>query len=281
MGKSKAPKTSSKKSEVNKSLSTVKNAAITKPSQTPVAKSKQIAKDTAAKVKGHSKKPVKKAATPSSDSDDSADSDDSESESETEVEAPKPVAKGKVNGKSNGKVASDSSSEESSEESDSSESDDESSEADSGDEKVVAPAAAATKDDSDDSDSSEDDEEDSEDETPAAKVEAAAPAKVNGAAKAVKAVSHISTSHMIATYICIRAPTMKTKTKMTAPTRPPAAVTTRKMQRTPTILRTRAKRRKRHHPRSARLRMTLSHPQRRPRSKPSLSPDPPTYSSAT
>jgi len=53
MAKTKEPKTSSKKaSQRSNQLSAVKNASVTKPSQTPVAKSKQIAKDTAAKVNG-------------------------------------------------------------------------------------------------------------------------------------------------------------------------------------------------------------------------------------
>lgn len=191
MAKTKESKTSKVKSEV-KPLSTVKNASVTKPSQTPNAKSKQIAKETATKINGKKvPKPVVKEATPSSDSDSESEansesgsgSDDSESESDSEVEVKKTAAtNGKVNGKVNGKTNGGAKKEvDTSDSSDSSDDDSEASDSDSASEK----SAAAS--DSDDSESSK-----SEDEKPATVVKeiankavSAGKSAVNGAAKAV------------------------------------------------------------------------------------------------
>ncbi len=122
MGKTKpnqpAKASKSKKDAEAKAISSVKEGAIIKPSQTPKSKSKEIAKQVAVKaqqidkpVKGDKKsKKVKKEPTPEpssseSESDDemaSASSASSEDESESEVEVPKQAAKtngAKVNGK--------------------------------------------------------------------------------------------------------------------------------------------------------------------------------------
>lgn len=185
MGKTKEPKTGSKfKSEV-KSLSAVKNSSVTKPSQTPIAKSKQIAKEVASKVNGKKEKaakPVVKAASPSS----SDDSDSSASESEAEVPvkaapaaaATNGKANGKTNGKTNGVAKKEVDTSESSSSSDSSADDSEDTDSDSGDEK---PAASDSEDDSNSDDSSSDGS-DSEDE--AKPVAAAKPVEKKVAPKA-------------------------------------------------------------------------------------------------
>ena len=260
MSKTKQSKTS-KKSEVKSSLSKVKSAAVTKPSQTPVAKSKQIAKETAAKFSGSSQKPekvVKKAATPSSD-EDSSDASDSESE----VETIKPIIK--VNGKTNGKVASESSSGESdSDESDSS--NDDSSDADSGDKMVVVPVAG--KDESDSSDSSEDDDEDSDEE---AEVEAPpAKAKIDDASAAAKAAEIVEAVSRLRPLILLASDANNRILKMrmtmrTAPLPLTAAMMKKKLPKTLKTLKTRATMRKRHLQRSVRLRMRQWLPQRNPR----------------
>merc|ERR1712225_220718 len=190
MAKTKDSKTSSKSKAEVKPTKAVKNASVTKPSQTPKAQSKAIAKETASKVNGKkAPKPVVKAATPS----DSESSDsDSASDSESEAEVKKPVANGKANGKTNGAAkkevdSSDSSSSDADSDSSDSSEDDDDSEADSEEEskpvavakdvakkaattgkaavngaaKAVAKATESDSADSDSSDSSEDDAEDS------------------------------------------------------------------------------------------------------------------------
>merc|ERR1711939_1162312 len=188
MAKTKDSKTSSKSKAEVKPTKAVKNASVTKPSQTPKAQSKAIAKETASKVNGKkAPKPVVKAATPS----DSESSDsDSASDSESEAEVKKPVANGKANGKTNGAAkkevdSSDSSSSDADSDSSDSSEDDDDSEADSDSSK----SAAAS--DSDDSDSASDS--DSEEESKpvavakdvAKKAATTGKAAVNGAAKAV------------------------------------------------------------------------------------------------
>jgi hypothetical protein len=186
MGKTKEIKTGSKSKSEVKSLSAVKNASVTKPSQTPNAKSKQIAKETASKVSAKTK-PVKKAPTPSSDSESSESESGSDSASETEVKVTKPV-NGKANGKTNGAAKKEvATSESSSESSSSSESESESeSESDSDEEMEDAdskkPAPAS------DSDSSDSDSESEEEAAPAK--------KVNGAAKAA-AKATVSNSFIV------------------------------------------------------------------------------------
>ncbi|KAH7398075.1 putative nuclear localization sequence-binding protein [Cadophora sp. MPI-SDFR-AT-0126] len=201
MAKTKDTKTSSKSKAEVKPTKAVKNASVTKPSQTPKAQSKAIAKETASKINGKkAPKAVVKAPTPSES--ESSDSDsDSASESESEAEVKKPVANGKANGKTNGVAkkevdsSSDSSSDADSDSSDSSEDGDDS-EADSD-----SPKSAAAS-DSDDSDSASDSDSDSEEESkPAAVVKEVAKkaattgkAAVNGAAKAVAKATEESDS---------------------------------------------------------------------------------------
>lgn len=167
MGKTKSAKPdqaikSSKDAQV-KSLSSVKHGAVTKPSQTPKAKSKEMAKQVAAKadVGKKSKKAVKE---PTPESDDSIVSSEEEDESSASSassddesdEEPAP----KVNGTKTNGVAKASSSGES-ESSDSSESSDEE------DAKpVVAPQVTAGKQESDSEDDSEDESSEAEEEEP-------------------------------------------------------------------------------------------------------------------
>lgn len=199
MGKSKSSAVKATKSSAVKATkdtevkpkSSVKHGAITKSSQTPKSKSKEIAKQVALKVekatKGDkkSKKPKKEPTPPpepsSSESDEeSASSASSDDESEAEVEVPKAAAKSNgvkanVGAKARAKVEAESSeSSDSSASSESSDSDDDEVEA-----KTVpkpAPAAANTNGAakaSSDSEADSDDSEDSEDEVEAVpKVEA-------------------------------------------------------------------------------------------------------------
>ncbi|KAI1656656.1 hypothetical protein F4813DRAFT_390364 [Daldinia decipiens] len=165
-----------KAAKASKPLSAVKNAGVTKATDSPKAKSKQIAKDVASKaVKGKDlkKKKVESESEDSesdSDSNDSGsddasgssdeDSDDSASESEEEKpaakakangKAAKPVANGKTNGKAKAKAAK-------SESEDSSDSDEDSDDSDAAaDAKPTADKAKkeSSAKDSDDSDSSD------------------------------------------------------------------------------------------------------------------------------
>ncbi|KAI2782404.1 hypothetical protein F4815DRAFT_492174 [Daldinia loculata] len=164
-----------KAAKASKPLSAVKNAGVTKATDSPKAKSKQIAKDVASKaVKGKDLKKKKKVESESEDSESDSDSNDSESDdasgssdedsddstSESEEKpaakakasgkAAKPVANGKTNGKAKAKAAK-------SESEDSSDSDEDSD--DAADAKPTADKAKAKKEssakDSDDSDSSD------------------------------------------------------------------------------------------------------------------------------
>jgi nucleolin len=176
------------KSEV-KPLSKVQNVAVTKPSQTPITKSKQVAKDVPSKaMNGKADKKSKKVTPPSSDEEsdeESAESASSEDESEAEAVVKKPVAA--TNGKANGNGKLKKKEVDTSDSSSSSASDSEASDSDSsGDEK----SASEDSDDSNDSDAS-----DAESEAPAPvaavaknavkKTVEAGKAAVNGAAKAV------------------------------------------------------------------------------------------------
>lgn len=176
------------KSEV-KPLSKVQNVAVTKPSQTPIIKSKQVAKDVPSKaMNGKADKKSKKVTPPSSDEEsdeESAESASSEDESEAEAVVKKPVAA--TNGKANGNGKLKKKEVDTSDSSSSSASDSEASDSDSsGDEK----SASEDSDDSKDSDAS-----DAESEAPAPvaavaknavkKTVEAGKAAVNGAAKAV------------------------------------------------------------------------------------------------
>jgi hypothetical protein len=204
------------KSEV-KHLSKVKDAAVTKPSQTPIAKSKQIAKDVASKAVNGKKadKKSKKVTPPSSDEEsdeESTESASSESDSEAEVEAKKPVAA--TNGKTNGNGVVKKQEVDSSDSSDSSStSDSEASGSDSSDDEK---SAAEDSDDSDDSDASN---AESDEAAPVAavaknvvtKTVEAGKAAVNGAAKAV-AKATVSTHDLYLhcpTNIRLRQPLMR------------------------------------------------------------------------
>ena len=101
---------SSKAAEV-KAISSVKEGAVTKPSQTPKAKSQEMAKQVAVKAdklnKDSKKGKVVKEPTPESSSDESVDeagtSDSSESDgSDEDVPKSAVVTNGKANGKVNG-----------------------------------------------------------------------------------------------------------------------------------------------------------------------------------
>ena len=169
-----------------KSLSSVKQGAVTKPSQTPKSKSKDIAKEVAVKADKLSKeekksKKTKKEPSPepspsASDEDDSADDSDSSASSassdDSEAEVPSTKAAAKTNGlKTNGvgKVAPNAESgEEESESSESSASSDDDMEEPSAPKSAPAAAVnyavAGAKEESEseedsDEDSSEDDEE--------------------------------------------------------------------------------------------------------------------------
>lgn len=187
MGKSKSSAVKAPKDTEVKPKSSVKHGAITKSSQTPKSKSKQIAKQVALKVekttKGDKKsKKSKKEPTPppepsSSESDEeSASSVSSDDESEAEVEAPKAAAKSngvKANGglKATAKVEAESlESSDSSASSESSDSDDDEVEAKTvpkpvpadGNTNGAAKVSSDSEEDSDDSDGSEDSEDEVE-----------------------------------------------------------------------------------------------------------------------
>ncbi|KAL8911530.1 MAG: hypothetical protein Q9172_007655 [Xanthocarpia lactea] len=181
MGKSKAAQAGkpAKHAEV-KALSSVKGAAVTKPSQTPKSKSKELAKQVAVKSdEGHKKsKKAKKEPTPEpssqseSDSDEamsSASSADSDDESDEEIV---PVAK--TNGVASNGIAKTAAGETS----DSSESSDEG--ADAGAPAVAGAPKGANEVASSDDDSEDDSEDESDDESDD---EIPKPAK-NGAPKA-------------------------------------------------------------------------------------------------
>lgn len=138
-----------KAAKASKPLSAVKNAGVTKATDSPKAKSKQIAKDVASKaVKGKDLKKKKKVESESEDSESDSDSNDSESDdasgssdedsddstSESEEKpaakakasgkAAKPVANGKTNGKAKAKAAKSESEDSSDSDEDSDDSDD-------------------------------------------------------------------------------------------------------------------------------------------------------------
>merc|ERR1712093_743497 len=79
MAKTKDSKTSSKSKAEVKPTKAVKNASVTKPSQTPKAQSKAIAKETASKVNGKNNGAAKKEVDSSDSSSSDADSDSSDS----------------------------------------------------------------------------------------------------------------------------------------------------------------------------------------------------------
>jgi hypothetical protein len=211
-------KTGSKVKSQVKTLSKVKNASVTKPSQTPIAKSKQVAKEVATKAINGNKK-SKKVTPPSSDEesdDESAESasseDDSEDDSEDEEVTKKPVVA--TNGKLNGNDHTKKKEVDTSDSSDSSASETEASVSNSsGDEKP-------TDEDSDDSDDSD---AESEEAAPVAavtkntvkKTVQAGKAAVNGTAKAV-AKATVSAADIIKYFthspltFYIRKPLMKT-----------------------------------------------------------------------
>ncbi|KAJ5210891.1 Nucleotide-binding alpha-beta plait [Penicillium cf. griseofulvum] len=151
-------KVADKAAKASKALNKVKDAGVTKASQSPAAKSKAVASKVAAKEKA-SKKNKKKEPTPSSSSESESESDEdmkdassssSESESEDEKPAPKKAEKKVAAKKAESSDSSDSS------DSDSSESEEEKPAPKKAEKKVAAKAESS---DSSDSDSSESEEE--------------------------------------------------------------------------------------------------------------------------
>jgi len=195
MGKTKIADKSSKKDKKSE-LSSVKDGRVTKPAQTPKAKSKDIAKSVAVSVKDKKdKKKSKKAKTPTpepessseseSESDESASEDESSASSSEDEEVEKKTSSAAAKAESDSSDSSDDSESDSDEEkpaaksngvksngvakaaaeSDSSDSDSSDSESDSDEEKKVETKASDDSDSSDsdsdsESDSSESDEED-------------------------------------------------------------------------------------------------------------------------
>jgi hypothetical protein len=298
MSKVKASKTDKKSKSDVKSLSAVKGASVTKPSQTPAAKSKQIAKDTATKVNGKkSSKPVVKEASPSSseaDSDSESEDDksaasgpDSDS-SDSETEVAKPVTNGKTNGHVAKKEVHDSSSDSSSssDESESSDGDSDSGSEASDSDSASEQSAAAASDSEDSSSDSDSDEE-------AAPVKVAkdvtkkavesTKAVVNGTAKAVAkaTVSPFSQFNSPVANAHARRP------PMTSPPSPTTLATMFPMPLVPILIPTRdlmpttLPSRPKPHPRSARLRTNPPHPPRSPRPRSSMTMEARTCSLAT
>ncbi|KAJ5519991.1 hypothetical protein N7463_000444 [Penicillium fimorum] len=141
--------------KASKTLNKVKDAGVTKASQSPAAKSKAVASKVAAKEKA-SKKSKKKEPTPSSsesesesdeDMKDASSSSESESESEDEKPAPKKAEK---------KVAAKAESSDSSDSDSSSESEEEKPAPKKAEKKVAAKAESSDSSDSDSSSESED-----------------------------------------------------------------------------------------------------------------------------
>ncbi|KAK0511130.1 hypothetical protein JMJ35_006682 [Cladonia borealis] len=171
MGKTKSAQpvkaTKTSKDTQVKSISSVKEGAVTKPSQTPKAKSKEMAKQVAMKADKKSQKGKKEPTPVSSSGSESASSASSDDESEEEAPAPTQAAKTngvKANGVAKAAAKVDA---ESSDSSESSASDDEA--------KPAAKAGAVAKDDSDSEDEgtsegtsegSSEEESDEEDEAP-------------------------------------------------------------------------------------------------------------------
>ncbi|ERF73614.1 hypothetical protein EPUS_00867 [Endocarpon pusillum Z07020] len=181
MSKSKTKSSKGATAPENSVLNKVKDAAVTKPAQTPKAKSKEIAKQVAAKEEKKSKHKKVKEPTPEpeSDSEESASSaSDVASESESESEAEAPAKKTTTNGDASARAKVAQKDEASDADSDSSESSDDEP-ATSG---VLGTASAVTEADQ------ESDEDSDESEV------AAAPAAVNGKSKPAAASSDESES---------------------------------------------------------------------------------------
>ncbi|KAJ9657769.1 nuclear localization sequence binding protein [Neophaeococcomyces mojaviensis] len=151
-------------------LTKVKDAGVTKPAQTTKAKSKEVAKQVAAKEEKKEKKSKKSKKEPTPEPESESESESSESESEVEVK------KSSANGKTNG-VKKTAAKEESSDESESSGSDSDEEEAPApkkvADKKVNGAKAPAKRDQSSDESGSESSDDD--DETPAAVLGTAPP----------------------------------------------------------------------------------------------------------
>ncbi|KAL2842370.1 hypothetical protein BJY01DRAFT_249141 [Aspergillus pseudoustus] len=162
MSKTKSVTKKGSEKPVDKSLSKVKDAGVTKAAQSPKAKSKQIAREVAAKEEKSKRK--KKEATPSSSSESESESDSSSSEDEkpAKKEVKKPAKK-----EADSSSESDSSDEEMKDAS-SSESESESEEEKKPAKSVKAEPKASKKaesSDSESSDSSNSEESDSDDES--------------------------------------------------------------------------------------------------------------------
>jgi len=179
---------SSKDSQV-KSLSSVKQGAVTKPSQTPKSKSKEVAKQVAMKADKVDKKSKKAKKEPTPVSSDGSDSENDEDDSagsvtsdeESEVEAPIPKKATTSNGiKTNGAAKAAAAADEESDSSDSSAS----SEDEDGKPKSVLKASTGAKKEPESDEDSEDSSEGSSDEEDA--VDGAVDAKaLNGKLAAV------------------------------------------------------------------------------------------------
>ena len=205
MAKSKVAAGKTRDAQV-KAISSVKGGAITKPSQTPKSKSKEIAKQAAAKVdigdkksKKTKKEPTPESSASESDSDEavtSASSASSDEESESEAETSKPAVKSsgtKLNGTVKATVKADAESSDSSDASNASDASDASDTSDDEEDakpvKKSVPAvtkidAAQNSSDSEENSDVSSDESDSESDHDAIAVPAAADSKaLNGALK--------------------------------------------------------------------------------------------------
>ncbi|KAL3461248.1 hypothetical protein BJX64DRAFT_261140 [Aspergillus heterothallicus] len=166
MSKTKSVTKKGSEKPVDKSLSKVKDAGVTKAAQSPKAKSKQIAREVAAKEKSKRKK---KEPTPSSSSESESEADsDSDSSSSSESEDEKPAKKDvkKASAKKEAESSSDSdSSDEEMKDASSSESESESEEEKKPAKSVKAEPKASKKAESSDSESSDSEESDSDNES--------------------------------------------------------------------------------------------------------------------
>ncbi|GAD99250.1 nucleolin protein Nsr1, partial [Paecilomyces variotii No. 5] len=192
MSKTKATKVAKGADKTEKALTKVKDAGVTKASQTPKAKGKEIARKLAAKEEKSSRKNKKKAPSPSSsdsesDSDEEMKSASSSSESESESEDEKPAKKETKKATKPAESSSESESESESEESSSEEEAPKKTET-----KKAEPKKAEAKKESSDSESESESESDSDSDS--SESEAKAPAKAKKAEPAKKAKKDASSS---------------------------------------------------------------------------------------
>lgn len=248
--KSKPQKGASKAAD--KTLSKVKDAGITKASQSPKAKSKDIARKLIAKEEKAERKNKKKAPTPSS-SESESDSDEemenvsassSESESESEVETKK-AAKGAAKGSKDAAKAKPVESSESESESEPDESGSDSDE-ESAEDKVEKKAEKASEDSEESESESESSE--SEDEAPAKAKKLEKAANTNG----VKVrqlqftlFEHVANEDRNLRNLLLRSPLMRNLRKILTRTSPTLDLLTRALIRTLSLKKNPRKRRRR------------------------------------